>query len=241
MPKIHNVEQGTTEWLALRLGIPTASEFDKIVTPTGQLSKQSRKYAFYLIAEKLLNRPLDGLDHLEWVQRGKEMEPQAVSMYEFENEAQTQAVGFMTSDDGRMGASPDRLIVGKNAGLEIKCPAPQTHIAYMLDGFGKDYYPQVQGQILVGEFDYVERYSYHPEMPPVKVRTDRDEPFIKTLSQALDGFCDMKDELLEQARQKGMFAERKKVQTAVDQFVDDRAYVDHLVTNIGADLRGPGA
>jgi len=36
---IHEVEQNTPEWLTLRLGIPTASMFDKIVTPAGKFSK----------------------------------------------------------------------------------------------------------------------------------------------------------------------------------------------------------
>jgi hypothetical protein len=40
--KIHNCTQGTEEWRKLRAGIPTASEFHKIITPkTGQLSKQA--------------------------------------------------------------------------------------------------------------------------------------------------------------------------------------------------------
>jgi len=212
--KIHDVSQGSIEWLRLRLGIPTASEFHKIVTPGGKLSSQARKYAFYLIAEKLLNRPLDSIDHLDWIARGKELEPQAVKMYEFENECETNPVGFITTDDGRMGCSPDRLIAGANAGLEIKCPAPHTHIAYMIDGFGDDYKPQVQGQILIGQFEFVDRYSFHPEMPSVKIRTYRDALYIRTLSDALESFCDMKDEMLEIVKARGMFAERAAMMTA---------------------------
>ena len=205
------VEQGTTEWFALRMGIPTASNFHKIVTPTGKLSAQSRGYAIYLVTERLLNRSLDSLQHLEWVERGKELEPEAVRMYEFENEVSTQKVGFVTTDDGRIGASPDRLIVGQPAGLEVKCPAPHTHVEYMVDGFGKDYIPQVQGQMLVGDFEYVDRYSFHPEMPPVRQRTYRNEPFIKLLRDSLDAFCQQKDEMLEQVKARGYFAERAQV------------------------------
>jgi hypothetical protein len=36
----HDVTQGSPEWLEARLGIPTASEFDKIITPTGKPSTQ---------------------------------------------------------------------------------------------------------------------------------------------------------------------------------------------------------
>lgn len=206
--KIHTVEQGTVEWLALRLGIPTSSEFHRILTPTGKLSAQSRRYAFYLVTERLLNRSLDSLQNLEWVERGKELEPEAARMYEFQNEVQTTPVGFITTDDGRIGCSPDRLINGQNAGLEIKCPAPHTHVEYMIDGFGNDYRVQVQGQMLVAEFEWVDRWSFHPEMPPVLVRTHRDEAFIGLLRSSLEAFNDMKDEMLEDVKTRGFFMER---------------------------------
>jgi hypothetical protein len=211
--KIHNVEQGTPAWLALRLGVPTASEFHKILTPGGKRSNQARDYAFRLVTEKLLNRSLDGIDHLEWVARGKELEPSAVRMYEFEQDMQTEPVGFVTSDDGSIGASPDRLIVGKPAGLEIKCPAPQTHIKYMLDGFGKDYRVQVQGQIMVCGFDWADRYSFHPDMPPVREYTERDPPFIALLDEAVQEFNHMLAGMVQQVRERGYFAERAAILT----------------------------
>ena len=37
---VHPCQQGTVEWTEARLGIPTASEFSRIVTATGKLSKQ---------------------------------------------------------------------------------------------------------------------------------------------------------------------------------------------------------
>jgi hypothetical protein len=107
MAIIHNVEQGTDAWVKLRLGIPTASCFDQIITPkTGQLSKSANKYMYLLIAEKLLNRQLTSLDNLEWIARGKELEPDAAKAYEFIEEVETKPVGFITTDDGLIGASP---------------------------------------------------------------------------------------------------------------------------------------
>lgn len=219
--KIHDVDQASPEWYALRLGIPTASRFDEIITPkTGQFSKSSRAYMFRLIAEKLLNQSLDNLDNLEWVERGKELEPQAVRMYEFEREIKTRSVGFITSNDGEMGASPDRLIVGENGGLEIKCPAPQTHVQYMVDGLGDKYKVQVQGQIYVAELEYVDRYSFHPSMPPVFIRTYRDDAYIDLLAAALRQFIDEKNEILERVKVAGMFAERTQIMTPIDALAD---------------------
>ena len=238
--KIHRVEQGTPEWLALRLGIPTASEFHKILTPKkGQLSSQTRGYAFRLVTERLLNRSLDSIEGLQWVERGKELEPEAVRMYEFENEVQTEPVGFITTDDGLIGASPDRLIIGQPAGLEIKCPAPQTHIEYMVDGFGADYRVQVQGQMLVGGFEWVDRYSFHPEMPPVKQRTERDEPFISLLEEALAEFNAMVAKMLEEVKERGFFRERARILTPAEAEYGERSGFRPTHGEGGGGDRGP--
>jgi hypothetical protein len=187
----------------LRLGIPTASEFPKIVTPTGKLSEQARKYAHLLVAEQLLGRPLISLDELEWVARGKELEPEAARLYEFDRDVDTEPVGFLTTDDGRIGASPDRL-VGKPGVLEIKAPAPQTHVGYVLDGFAEKYKPQVQGQLLVSDREWCDWMSYHPELPPIIDRVHRDEVFIGRLRDALNVFCDMLDAMRERTRSIGI-------------------------------------
>ncbi len=218
----HQVEQGSPEWFALRLGIPTASEFHKILTPTGKRSETAHAYALYLVAEKLLNRSLDNLDHIGHIQRGKEREPDAVAMYEFAEQTKTRPIGFITTDDGRMGASPDRLLIGQNGGLEIKCPSPQVHVGYMLDGFDLKYKPQVMGQMLICDLDFVDRYSFHPDMPPFKERTYRDAAYIRNLAAVLDEFCDIKDAMLERARASGFFEEQPHVLTATDTEYGDR-------------------
>ena len=207
---IHNAEQYSRDWYALRLGRATASNFHKIVQPsTGEISRpreknsqfkladKVRNFAYYLIAETLLGAPLESISGIEVMERGKE-------------------VGFITTDDGKVGASPDRLIVGKKAGLEIKCPAPQTHIAYLAEGFGDDYIPQVQGQNMVGEFDYSDRFSFYPGWPTKQQRTYRDETYIKNLEAALREFNDFKESALERIKKEGFFEEHKKILLPID-------------------------
>ncbi len=210
--KAWHVLQGSDEWRRLRLGIPTSSCFDKIVTPTGRMSiakdgkgfsQMARKYAHQLVAETLLGRPLDDdLDGLRWITRGKDLEPDAAKLYELMHGVRTLPVGFITNDAGTVGCSPDRLIEGLHAGLEIKCPAPNTHVGYMIDGF-EDYAAQIQGQLYIAEFEWVDRMAFHPELAPVIVRTYRNEPFIKGLAEALDAFLAMKADMLAQARAAG--------------------------------------
>ena len=59
--KIHNVEQRTAAWFDLRCGKPTASSFDKIITPEGtpRNGELREKYLYKLAAEAVLKRPAD--------------------------------------------------------------------------------------------------------------------------------------------------------------------------------------
>lgn len=222
---IHDVQQNTPAWYALRLGIPTASEFHKIITPTkGEFSKQADKYAFYLIAEAVLHEPLDSISHLQRIEEGRLLEPDAANQYAFVKEVELIKVGFITTDDGRMGASPDRLIAGKPGALEIKCPAPHTHVGYRLGGPGDDYRPQVQGQMLVGELEFVDFYSYHPRMPPVLLHTMRDPLYIAKMSAALRQFDDMLRTFTDLVRREGYFDERSAIMTPVDQLAEEMSY-----------------
>ena len=197
MPVLHQVEQGTDAWKALRCGIPTASNFKKIVTPTGKFSEQSKGYMYELIAEWLFQMPFEdigaeSLDQREsktvWMTRGNDMEPQAVKAYEFEHDVKVQKVGFITNDLGNIGCSPDRL-VGDDGLLEIKCPKVNTHLGYMLTGsIEQEYRPQHQGQLLIAQREWCDIQSYFPGLPTVIIRVNLDEAYRKILAPALEEF-----------------------------------------------------
>lgn len=211
--RIIDCAQGSPEWHAVRLGTPTASEFARIITPSkGELSKQASKYAHRLVAEILTGESLEPpIGNLEWVLRGKLLEPAAVTQYEFARDVETVPVGFVTTDDGRAGCSPDRLVVGQPGGLEIKCTAPATHIGLLVDGAGEDYKAQVQGQLWIAELEWIDLYGYHPDLPEAVIRTVRDEPFIAKMAAAIDQFLDMRDAMLDRARATGFFDFRSLV------------------------------
>src|SRR5688572_30777229 len=119
--KIHDCIQGTSEWFNIRSGIPTSSEFDKIITPkTGKPSSQAEHYMFALIAERLMGHPrIEFMSR--WMDRGNQMESEAVAFYELQRDANTQRIGFLTNDDETVGSSPDRF-VDDDGLLEIKVP-----------------------------------------------------------------------------------------------------------------------
>ncbi len=184
---VHDVKQGSTDWLRLRAGIPTASEFLKIITPTGKASSQAARYCCDLIAERILGRPLESYVSLA-MERGSELESEAISAYEFERELDTFIVGFVTDKLGRWGASPDRL-VGEDGLLEVKCPDAGVHVGYLLmRPADRKYYPQIQGQLWITGRKWVDIFSYHPEMPRAIVRVERDEDYLGLLSKAVTSF-----------------------------------------------------
>ena len=212
----HDCEQGSTEWYRLRLGIPTASMFHRIITPGGKPSEQASKYAYRLVAERLLKESMDEPLHLEWVERGKALEPAAYANFEFQHDVKLERVGFVTSDNGMVGCSPDALIVGKNESIEIKCPAAWTHLGRLLDGMDNDYRPQVQGQLLIGQFDAVNFYSYHDRMPAFLLATRPDVPYMRLLKRLIADFVERLYEMTERARSLGAYAAAVDFSTPFD-------------------------
>src|SRR5580692_5011962 len=102
--------QGSSAWYAERSGIPTASMFDQVLTPKRmELSASRKKYAARLIAERLLNWQSDSLDKIQHIADGKANEHYAVGSLEDIYDIKTTPIGFATTDDGRFGASPDRV------------------------------------------------------------------------------------------------------------------------------------
>ena len=120
MPVFHDVAQYSEEYDRLKLGIPTSSNFHKIITPQGRPSKQWREYACVLIAERILQRKIEFYNSPA-MERGLIVEAEAADWYEFDQDVTVQRVGFITDDDHTVGCSPDRL-VGDDGLLEIKAP-----------------------------------------------------------------------------------------------------------------------
>lgn len=204
---VHDVLQGSPEWIALRLGIPTASRFDGILTPkTRKYSATSRKYINELVAEWLLDGPIESFTTFA-MERGTELEPEARGWYAFDHDADVSTVGFVTNDDGTVGASPDGL-VGDNGLIEIKCPGPVRHVENL---FGRDIadYGQVQGNLWVCEREWADVISYHPNMLPCVTRIPRDDMYIADLEVVMGQFLEELEEAKEYVRALGEAGRRE--------------------------------
>jgi len=184
---ILNVEQGSDEWMRARTGIPTASSFDKIITSTGKASTQSRAYANKLVAEYFLQDKIS-VEQNEWMTRGIELEPQARSYYSFVSDIEINEVGIVYKDSSKMlSCSPDGL--SNDRGLEIKCPAPHTHIEYLLaDKLPAKYIAQVQGSMYVTGLTQWDFLSFHPELPPLLINVSADENWQNAFNKLIRTF-----------------------------------------------------
>lgn len=180
-------EQLSDEWFALRAGIPTASSFDKIFTTKGAKSTQSIAYMNTLLAEWLTGEK-QSIKQSDWMARGIEMEPEARSAYEFITDMEVEEVGLIFKDEDRLvSISPDGLTGDK--GLEIKCPAPGTHVGYLLaQKLPTTYIQQVQGSMYVTGLEQWDFMSFHPDMPPVIITVDRDERLQTAIDEIMQDF-----------------------------------------------------
>ena len=184
-------EQGSEEWLAARLGIPTATGFENIVTATGKKSASYIKYMAELIEESILG----GGDTFKsgFMERGNQLEPQARAAYEFlTGNDVIQVGGVYLNEDREVMVSPDGLIPSLKKGLEIKCPKMSTHIRYLLEGgVPAEYVIQVQANLWVTGYETWDFVSYCPEYQKQTLylfTAARDEKLMKAFDEHIPQF-----------------------------------------------------
>ena len=202
MQVIKDIEQGSEAWLQLRLGVATASNFNKIITATGKESATLPKYALELATQCLLTEPEPTYKN-DAMQRGNDLEPIARQSYAEETFSVVEEIAMFKSDCGNFGASPDGL-VGDDGLIEIKCPLATTHAKYLLDNkMPTDYWQQVQGLLWVSGRKWCDFVSFHPNFKEKQlfiIRVERDEAYIAELSRLAQKTITMRDEILKEIK-----------------------------------------
>ncbi len=193
--KIINCEQRSEEWYEARLGIPTASNFDKIITLDGKPSKSRKKYMYQLAGEKCAGQ-IEPVFQSYAMQKGIDSEPWARKFYELTRNKEVIEVGFCLEDGGKWGASPDGMI-GNEGLIEIKCPLVATHVEYLINNeLPSEYFHQVQGQMFVTGREWTDFISYFPGLRPLIVREEAHGIFQKALKKELELFCEELNEIV---------------------------------------------
>lgn len=189
------IEQLSEEWFNLRLGIPTTSNFGIIMASgrDGDASKMRAELMRKMAGEILTGRVAEGKVKTAAMQRGNDMEPEAREYYAERHFGELRRIGFMRRKlpSGRyIGCSPDALIGDKKA-LEIKTMAPHLMIERLERGAGmpSEHRAQIHGTMWVGDFDAVDLLLFYSGMPVApKFTIQRDESFIKEISNAVEIF-----------------------------------------------------
>jgi putative phage-type endonuclease len=192
---IESCEQGSAEWLALRLNKVTASMVSNVLSKGrgNAPSKMAETYMIELIAEKLTgqSKPFFENDAMRW---GTETEPQARSMYEVKNDfVVVREVAFVEHNEF-IGISPDGLIADDGL-LEIKCPNTTTQIRRALSGdYSSDYKAQIQMQLWVTERQWCDFVSFDPRLDCdagyLQQRVYRDEEYIEEMKVKVYAFVE---------------------------------------------------
>lgn len=164
--QIHNIEQGSPEWFELRLKYPlTASKAQAI----GNNGKGLETLCWEQMAQKYSSQDKERYTNKD-LERGVELEPQALSLYELETGNTTEKVGFITNEKISKvgGASPDSL-VNDDGLVEVKCFDDTKHFKASIDfkktgkfDIESQYMWQMQMQMLFSERKWCDFVAYNP-------------------------------------------------------------------------------
>lgn len=214
--KYFHVRQGSPEWLRLRLAMPTASNFEKIIQPkqwSPTKGETRLNFQMFLLAELILDAPLStvttaAMDH------GTEYEENSRLLYEMMTGQEVKECGFITNDAMTYGASPDGF-VGDEGSIELKNPIrPDVHVSYLMNprSLVDAYWVQTQGQLLVTKRKWTDLVSNFRGLPLVDVRVEPHPEFQEKLAAALDSFCEEFRLLVERATELGYVKKRDRLE-----------------------------
>jgi putative phage-type endonuclease len=161
------IEQGSPEWVAIRLGRATGSRISDVLAQgkSGAPSASRANYRAQLVAERLTGVLVEGFTS-EAMERGKEVEADARRAYSFRTGYQITEAGFYQHPTIEMsGASPDGL-VGDDGVVEFKCPNTATHIDTLRGGIiSKSYRDQILWEMACTGRQWCDFVSFDPRLP----------------------------------------------------------------------------
>ncbi len=173
--------QGSEEWHAARCGLLTASEIDRILTPTLKIADnvKTRAHLWELAAQRI-SRYVEPTYISDAMLRGHEDEILARALYA-ERYAPVSEVGFVTNDKWgfTLGCSPDGL-VGTDGMIECKSRCQKYQVQSIVEewtgvaAIPDEYVLQVQSQLLVTGRKWCDFISYSGGLPMMVSRVEAD-------------------------------------------------------------------
>lgn len=178
----------------------------------GKPSAGAMSYAINIAMERISGEPQEENFNTWQMERGQKLEEDARLVYEDRKGILIEKSGFITTDDGIYGASSDGLDSIANSGIEIKCLLSGQRIKNVLiDNDLSEFVDQVQGNIWIGEMDYMDFVLYVPALKNAGneltiVRIERDEEYIAALVKDLNLFEELVDQyesILRRSQERG--------------------------------------
>ncbi|MEB3212941.1 MAG: YqaJ viral recombinase family protein [Leptolyngbyaceae bacterium] len=197
----HNdIVQHTEEWLNLRLGLLTASEICRILTPAKlqYVTGEKEKAHLYEILAQRINGFAEPVFQSYDMFRGLEDEVEAKNYYR-NNYDDIVDTGFITNDKWgfTLGYSPDGL-VGDDGLVECKSRVAKYQIQTIIDNkMPDDYKIQVQAGLLISERKWCDFISYCNGMKMYVTRIYPDPEVQDAIVTAATTFHQRLDELAE--------------------------------------------
>jgi len=196
-----DLEQGSDAWFQARCGIPTASEFGKLITSTGAPSKSMEAYAYTKACEKFAGQRVDPFMGNSWTDAGTEDEAAEREKYAFLSDDEVTELGFVTDDEVTCGCSPDSL-VGDDGLLELKrlkgSLLIEANLYYLKHNkLPTKYVQQVQGQMMILERKWCDVSFYNPLLPSLTIRVYPDSDVVAGLKAQIKACNKLRDETLE--------------------------------------------
>lgn len=199
------VEQQTSEWLAMRIGRVTASRVRDVLTTIKKKDSEAaakRNYRDELVCETLTGLTEENYVNaaMEW---GIENEPLARAAYERLYDVTVESGGFAIHPKiDLFGASPDGF-VGEDGLIEIKCPNTATHLRWMLQGvIPEEHKAQMYSEMVCAERKWCDFVSYDRRLPkPLRLfvrRLEWDDAQIAEIEQKVEAFLEEVRQVVEQ-------------------------------------------
>ncbi|CAI1593074.1 putative phage-type endonuclease [Serratia marcescens] len=201
---INLIEQGSSEWHRLRLGVITASEASKVISKPRSGTKwpdMKQTYFYTLLGEICTSEsPEVNAKALAW---GKQHEESARRLFEFTANVSVIEAPILYRDEAmRTACSPDGLC-SDGRGLELKCPfTSAVFMKFLLGGLEaikSEYMAQVQYSMWVTGKDGWYFGNYDPRMKREGIHhiiIERDEKYMSDFNEMVPEFIEKMDESL---------------------------------------------
>lgn len=193
--EIFDCEQNSDEWFACRRGVVTASNFAAVLAKSE--GKTRATYMRKLAGEIITGEVMPSYSNAS-MERGHEMEEEAIEKFSFIHDVNPSKVGFMRR--GRLGASPDRII-DANTIIEVKSKEPHILIECLERGtLPPEHKAQVMGQLMVSGASTCHFIAYWPGMPLFHVAVKADDAYMNTLAEECSRFVADLDAMVERVK-----------------------------------------